>query len=178
MNRVRVISGALKNRKIATPSQATHPMGDRDKLALFNAIHDYIPDAVVLDVFAGSGALGIESLSRGAALATFVEIHPSAIAVIKQNLVDLGLLSRATIAKTLPDRQLFNVIFADPPYRDPQCSIIVRLPDLLAPSGLLIISHAKNLALPSLPLTLLASKSYAGATISIYQNTTKKTKSS
>jgi 16S rRNA (guanine966-N2)-methyltransferase len=170
MSYVRIISGALKKQKIITPGHTTHPMGGREKLALFNSIQNDLPAATVLDVFAGSGALGIEALSRGAALVTFVETHPRAIAAIGHNLANLGLLSRATITRTLPAHQLFNIIFADPPYQDPHCSIVVRLPALLVPGGLLILSFPKNVTPPVLPLALLSSRSYAAATIRIYQN--------
>ena len=67
MNEVRITSGSYKGRRVATPGGKTHPMGNREKIALFNMVSEYLPGSRVLDAYAGSGALGIEALSRGAA---------------------------------------------------------------------------------------------------------------
>jgi 16S rRNA (guanine966-N2)-methyltransferase len=169
MNRVRVISGALKGRDIATPGHKTHPMGGREKLAIFNSIAADLPGAHVLDVFAGSGALAIEAISQGAASAILVESEPHAIATIKQNLANLHILDRARVTKTLPVGQTFSIIFADPPYQDPQYDLVARLPALLAPGGFLVFSHLKTLLPPPLALDLVSAKSYAAAAICIYR---------
>ena len=90
MNQVRITSGIYKGRKIETPGGKTHPMGERERLALFNMIASYVPGATVLDAFSGSGALGIEALSRGASRVVFVEKNRKAESVIFNNLFELG----------------------------------------------------------------------------------------
>lgn len=87
---LRVLAGEFKGRKLLSPrSEHTHPMGAREKNALFNMIQPYLPGARVLDLFAGSGALGIEALSRGAAEVIFVEKNPQIAAIIRKNLASI-----------------------------------------------------------------------------------------
>lgn len=90
-NLVRITSGRFKGRKIATPGGETHPMGERERLALFNMISEYLPGAMVLDAFAGSGALGIEALSRGASKVAFVDSSQKATRCIRGNLLSLDI---------------------------------------------------------------------------------------
>ena len=90
-NLVRITSGRFKGRKIATPGGETHPMGERERLALFNMISEHLPGAMVLDVFAGSGALGIEALSRGAGKVVFVDSSQKATRCIRGNLLSLDI---------------------------------------------------------------------------------------
>lgn len=88
---LRVLAGKYKGRKILSPrSEYTHPMGAREKNALFNMVQPYLDNARVLDLFAGSGALGIEALSRGANTVVFVEKNPQIAAIIRKNLANLG----------------------------------------------------------------------------------------
>ena len=87
MENIKITSGKYRGRTIKSPnSKLTHPMGAREKLAMFNMISEYLSGAVVLDVYAGSGALGIEALSRGASYAMFVEKNPQIAQVIRRNL--------------------------------------------------------------------------------------------
>lgn len=90
-NYVRITSGEFRGRKIETPGDGTHPMGERERLALFNMIAERLPGAMVLDAFSGSGALGIEALSRGARGAVFVDASRKAVGCIRSNLSLLGL---------------------------------------------------------------------------------------
>ncbi|MBR3414997.1 RsmD family RNA methyltransferase [Candidatus Saccharibacteria bacterium] len=83
---LRILSGKYKGTKLKSPDLATtHPMGSREKLALFNMLSPYLEGATVLDYFAGSGALGLEALSRGAASVTFIENNPKALQTIREN---------------------------------------------------------------------------------------------
>jgi 16S rRNA (guanine966-N2)-methyltransferase len=125
---VRVVAGSLRGRRLqAPPGRATRPTSDRVREATFNALDslDLLRDARVLDLFAGSGALGIEALSRGAEHCTFVEQARPAVAVIRQNLQALDLDDRATVVATDAERYLassaldgraFDLVLADPPY--------------------------------------------------------------
>jgi 16S rRNA (guanine966-N2)-methyltransferase len=121
---MRVVAGELRGRQIAAPAgTSTRPTTDRVREALFNALGslDVVVGATVVDLFAGSGALGIEALSRGASYCTFIERDATALRVLRENLATLGLADRsrvvpadATVAVTsLP---AVDLVLADPPY--------------------------------------------------------------
>lgn len=121
---MRIIAGEFRGRRLRPPpDRRVRPTADRVREAWFSIIGDAVRGAQVLDLFAGSGALGIEALSRGATHATFVEIGTPSLAVLRQNLADLDLEERATVrrAEVLRyvaklDTGTFDVAFADPPY--------------------------------------------------------------
>jgi 16S rRNA (guanine966-N2)-methyltransferase len=121
---VRIIAGAWRGRPIeAPPGQATRPTGDRVRETLFSMLTSRLgsfEDLRVADLFAGSGALGLEALSRGAARVTFVERDAQAAAAIRRNADKLGATDRVRIlsgsALALPPSEPFDLIFADPPY--------------------------------------------------------------
>lgn len=123
---MRVISGTARGRRLVAPDgSTTRPTSDRVKEATFNALGSLgaVVDLTVLDLFAGSGSLGIEALSRGAAHATFVDPDRSARAAIEANLATTGLADRATVAAGPADRFLrsasgrrWDLALLDPPY--------------------------------------------------------------
>lgn len=169
-NTVRVTSGIYRGRVLLAPGGKTHPMGDREKLALFNIISEYLPGAVVLDAYAGSGALGIEALSRGAKDVVFIEKNKEAARCIRDNLAKIGLdnvvVDTAVVNYTNNDN-VFDVILADPPYDDFREDEILYLIQFLSKNGVLALSHPGNA--PELTgMVLKTSKKYAGATISIF----------
>lgn len=147
-------------------------MGAREKLALFNMIAEYLPGAMVLDAFAGSGALGIEALSRGAESVVFVEKSPSAANTIKSNLAELNLTDCtdviiSDIAKLRVEKR-FDVVLVDPPYDKFNIDEVTILPKFLAGNGVLVLSHPGEA--PKLSgLQLLKTHQYASAKISIYE---------
>ena len=122
-NSVRIISGKYKSRKITFPSQSeVRPTGNRIRESLFNWIQLEITNSRCLDLFAGSGALGIEALSRGAAIATFIESNREAAFYIKKNLKNLGAINSDLIIaeatswlKCSKDIEPFDIDFLDPP---------------------------------------------------------------
>jgi 16S rRNA (guanine966-N2)-methyltransferase len=121
---MRIIAGEWRGRKIeAPPGNSTRPTADRVRETLFSMLASRLgsfEDLRVADLFAGSGALGLEALSRGAASATFVEIDPAANAIIRRNAARLGAIDRAQFignsALALPRSEPYDLIFADPPY--------------------------------------------------------------
>ncbi|MEE4111377.1 MAG: 16S rRNA (guanine(966)-N(2))-methyltransferase RsmD [Desulfobacteraceae bacterium] len=123
---MRVISGMLKGRRLTAPDgMATRPTADRIKESVFNILAGSIQTKRVLDLFAGTGALGIEALSRGAASAVFVDRAKAALSAIRRNIRELGLenctrVIRWNILKNLncltPERDAFDLVFMDPPY--------------------------------------------------------------
>lgn len=155
-----------------TPGDGTHPMGEREKLALFNMISPYLPGAKVLDAYAGSGALGIEALSRGAKECVFVERNNAAVKIIRENLTKLAVSSdcaavyQQTVANFSP-AESFSLIIADPPYDNFRLDEIEHLGRFLAPDGILVLSHPDNINSVS-GLKLLKTRQYARAHISIF----------
>lgn len=176
---LRVIAGKYKGTKLASPrNSATHPMGAREKNALFNMLQPWIADARVLDAYAGSGALGIEALSRGAASAVFVECQPAVMGTLRENLSRIGVVAEvlaeavAAATKRADWQGKFNLIIADPPYDDFQLSEVEALGELLMPGGILALSYPGDLG--ELELTgfqLLIARHYAAAGIGIYRKT-------
>ncbi len=172
METVKITSGEYRGRTIKTPGGATHPMGSREKLALFNMISEYLVGAVVLDAYAGSGALGIEALSRGAKSVTFVEKSSVASKVIKDNLSALGLSDLTSVATSdvakLQFAERFDLILADPPYDKFDIKEITVLSEFLNKGGIMALSHpGEAVELPD--LELLKTRQYARARISIYK---------
>lgn len=148
--RVRIIAGEFGGRFIQTPpGSTTHPMGERVRSAMFNSLGETVRGARVLDAFAGSGAIGLEALSRGAESVIFVERDRVAQRVIAKNITSLGVDEKSIVIKTTISNWMetadvtgeFDIIFADPPYHNPQFSTVSRLMGLLKPGGTMILSH-------------------------------------
>jgi 16S rRNA (guanine966-N2)-methyltransferase len=123
---MRVIAGSLKGRPLVAPrGHRTRPTADQVRIALLDALGPWLPGARVLDLFAGSGAIGFEALSRGAAHATFVERDAQAIVALRRNTDALGVRARTRVVRGEVARELrrlagtgerFDVVFLDPPY--------------------------------------------------------------
>ena len=171
MENIRITSGIYRGQSLKSPkSSLTHPMGSREKLALFNMIADKLPGAEVLDVFAGSGALGIEALSRGAASAIFVEKSPKTAQIIKENLKKLSLNSEVITSDVVnfnADSQ-YDIILADPPYDNFKKDTIANLTKHLKNDGILVLSHPTPAPVID-GLKLTKTRKYAKANISFYQ---------
>lgn len=150
---LRIIAGRAKGRRIAAPSgqELTRPTSDKTRGAIFSSIQFGLSGARVLDLFAGSGAMGLEALSRGADHATFVDNSSEAIAAIKDNARSLGFSEHCTILKKDALRALgelrspFSFIFMDPPYAsyDLYGTVIKKIlgQRLLLDEGLIIVEH-------------------------------------
>lgn len=181
---MRVIAGRLGGRSLSAPrGLSTRPTSDRVREALFSILGD-IAGAVVLDLYAGTGALGIEALSRGALRAVFVESARPALAVLRQNLADLGLMGAATVL-ALPverarDRILaegpFDLVLADPPYAlvAEAAASLARLaaagPRFLKPAGSIVLEHAGRDAPPEVDgLVRAGARSYGEASLAFYE---------
>ena len=147
---MRIIAGQFRGRQLqAPPGAATRPTGDRVREALFSMLVSRLgsfDDLRVADLYAGSGALGLEALSRGAAEAVFVETDPKAQAAIKTNAAKLGVTDRIRVlggsALALPRSEPFDLILADPPYANGSGTALVRAvtqAGWLAPGGWLSI---------------------------------------
>ncbi|MBQ6510447.1 16S rRNA (guanine(966)-N(2))-methyltransferase RsmD [Candidatus Saccharibacteria bacterium] len=173
---MQIISGVYKNRPIESPNNVhTHPMGSREKNALFNMIAPYLPGATVLDTFAGSGALGLEALSRGAKSCVFIEKSPKVAKIIEKNISSLGenVVKNTTILiKNIENFESdfkFDIVIADPPYDKFNQIKIDYLSDFVSDSGILVISHPEKSVVNLPNFELLKSHSYAAARISVFQ---------
>jgi len=145
---LRVISGSARGRKLSAPDGLdTRPTTDRVKESIFNIISPYMPAANVLDLFAGSGAMGIEALSRASQHAVFVEQSRKALSVIQKNLSDTRLTDRSEVLHTDAFSYLgrantkFDIIFLDPPYNKGMLSAAIDIiyeNSLLADGGIIV----------------------------------------
>ena len=168
---VRVIAGTARGRRIEAPrGHDVRPTSDRAREALFNRLMSlYLIDgAHVADVFAGSGALGIEALSRGAASATFVDSDPKAIAAIRSNLATLGFVGdviRSSAAQWVQaTRTVFDVAFCDPPYAfDDWNQLLEALP------AHWVVVESDRLISPPDSWVMVKSSKYGRAVISVLE---------
>lgn len=137
---MRIISGQYKNRELKSPnSKTTHPMGERERLAIFNMLGN-LKNKTALDLFAGTGALGLEALSRGAISCTFVENNPKTLECLKQNLKNIeNIKILKTDAYKFEPTNKFDLIFIDPPY-DQFDSKILDFKKYLNKDGIMVIS--------------------------------------
>ena len=148
---MRIVGGIYKRRLITYPDDATHirPTKDRIREAIFSAVGD-LTDYVGLDLYSGSGAMGIEGLSRGCSFMTFVDINKTAIEVTKKNLSSLNIKNaevlfmsdESAIDSFIKDKKQFDIIFLDPPYKLGQYEKIISLivqNDLLSNRGIIVI---------------------------------------
>jgi 16S rRNA (guanine966-N2)-methyltransferase len=156
---VRIIAGALKGRRLKAPTwDGLRPTSDKLRETLFNVLAPRIAGARVLDGYAGTGAVGIEALSRGAAHVTFVERDPRAAALVEANLAGCGAQSgcaiiRASVAQALVDFSRadgrFDIIVLDPPYDEQPDEVMAAAAELLAPGAVLVLEHARRRGSPA-----------------------------
>jgi len=175
---VRIISGEFGGRKIEAPDTSrTHPMSERARGAMFNSLGGLIEGASVLDAFAGTGSIGLEALSRGAHDVTFVERDRVAQKVLAKNITALGAEARTTFVRTTVLNWLetkgdekFDIVFADPPYNDPQLSTAERLLGLLKPGGYMVLSHpGRGEELAKTGVVVVDNRSYGNAFLTYYR---------
>lgn len=175
---VRIISGRFGKRKIKAPEGSlTRPMGERVRGALFNMIGTDLPDAHVLDAFAGTGSLGIEALSRGAKSCVFIEKNRKPYAILKENLELLGLddevkATKVGLATWIASHkgERFDIIFVDPPYNNLQLSTVKQLFSLLKPNGLMVLSTPGRCEVPTdNQIVVVDNRSYGTAALTFYR---------
>jgi 16S rRNA (guanine966-N2)-methyltransferase len=180
---MRVIAGEHRGRRLKAPAgRRTRPTSDRVREAVFSMLGE-LHGARVLDVFAGSGALGIEALSRGAASAVFLERDPAAVRALTENLRALAIaeeaaeLRRGDAATALRAAaragELYDLVFVDPPYAQaPQwgAELSRQLAPLLAPGGRVVVESDRRMPL-SLELPVRTERRYGDTSITIHQST-------
>jgi 16S rRNA (guanine966-N2)-methyltransferase len=175
---MRIIGGTHRGRRILAPrGPHTRPTGDRVREALFNLVGP-VEDASVLDLFAGSGALGLEALSRGARRCVFAEADAAACRVIRQNLEALGLtgglvLQRDAVGVLREERSArrrHELVLIDPPYErwaSLEGVLGELLPDVVAEGGIVVVESGARVE-PSLPLDLVTTRRYGSARLTLF----------
>ena len=175
---MRVVAGSRKGHRIEAPKGVvTRPTSDRVREAVFSILGP-VEGARVLDLFAGSGAMGLEALSRGAAGCVFVESDRQSARVIQSNLEKLRLtgaivVTRDAIAALREERdrqRRYDLVLADPPYDDwegHEASLAELLPAVIADDGLVVVETAERIE-PALPLDLVTVRRYGSARITVF----------
>jgi 16S rRNA (guanine966-N2)-methyltransferase len=175
---MRIIAGTHRGRRIAAPKGPhTRPTGDRVREALFDIVGP-VDGASVLDLYAGSGALGLEALSRGAATCVFAETDSAACRVIRRNLETLGLTGGLVVQRDAAGLlrgeaaagRLHDLVLADPPYDRwdaVAADLGALLPQVLAGSGLAVVETSARVE-PQLPLDLVTSRRYGSARLTVF----------
>jgi 16S rRNA (guanine966-N2)-methyltransferase len=183
---MRIIAGKAGRTAIKVPSAVARPTTDFVRQAVFSILAEKVENARVLDLFAGSGALGLEALSRGAAACTFIDEHRQAVQVISENLkksrLDGGHPVKSEVTLFLKrDAATYDLIFADPPYwkyhgdKDHVSDLLKSglLTPRLAPDGWLIVEISSNQVSPiSDDFTLITRREYGNSAILIYSPAT------
>lgn len=154
---MRVITGSARGRNLVTPPGLdTRPTSDMTKGAVFSILQMVIENSDFLDLFAGSGQMGVEALSRGAKSATFIDKDPKAIAAIKENLKNCGLMEKSRVAMMDSVSYIqncnnkFDLIFLDPPYnRELIAAVLPHCARCLEEDGLILCETEKNESVPT-----------------------------
>jgi 16S rRNA (guanine966-N2)-methyltransferase len=181
---MRVIAGSHKGRRLLSPAaNDIRPTSGRVKEALFSILGDRISGASMLDLFAGTGAIGIEALSRGAARAIFVEAHPASLKLLKTNLDQCGLFGntevypgelRTFLQHAARTGLTFDIIFADPPYCDDSASTLLPLlgqSAMILPHTVVILEHPTKHQIPPQvgPLNRVRQYRYGDTSLSLFR---------
>jgi 16S rRNA (guanine966-N2)-methyltransferase len=165
---MRIVAGLAKGRRLATPADSTRPTSDRTREALFNSLATQLElhGARVLDLYAGTGAVGLEALSRGAAEAVLVESNRAALAVLRRNAETVGLPATTIVGRSVESylkdapEQPFDLVFADPPYDlgdDELADALTALaePGRLAPKSWVVVERGARSGPPRWPAGLI-----------------------
>ena len=173
---MRIVAGSCKGARIVAPKgRGTRPTSDRVREALFQMLGP-VEGMCVLDLYAGSGALGLEALSRGAASAVLVESDRDAVHTIERNVEKLGLASASVVRSDAlrflaAEDGTYDVVFVDPPYEMVESlgmPLATHIPRVLAPAGVLVFETAAKVE-PDLPLPVRASRRYGSTRVTIFE---------
>jgi len=186
---MKITGGRFKNHPLVSPKQAfIRPTSEKLRQMVFNICQHHVLEARFLDVFAGTGAMGIEALSRGAKMATFIEKHPAALRALFENLSKLKLEEFATVLKgdairhlkgCIKEEKQFDLIFVDPPYQMKQretgeylCDAALKVIDtssLLAEGGVLFLEEEREPTVSLKHLSLKEKRSVGSTTLFQYK---------
>ena len=179
---MRIIAGSRKGHTIRAPKGLeTRPTSDRVRENVFNIVAPWVEGARVLDLFAGSGAMGLEALSRGAAGAVFVEADAEAVLAIERNLDKLRLTGARVVradattglAQEAGSGRKYDLVLADPPYAMTDFDALARyLPRVLADDGLLVLESAARVEPELAGLALRTTRKYGSTRVTVFEHAT------
>lgn len=177
---MRIIAGEKRGHTIFAPrGRETRPTSDRVRENIFNIVGPWVEDARVLDLYAGSGAMGLEALSRGAASVVFVESDPEALRVIQRNLDKLRLTgarvvrldSTAALTQESSSGRKYDLVLVDPPYDMTNYDVLSRyLPNVLADDGLLVFETAAKVEPELSGLTVRTTRRYGSTRVTVFEH--------
>jgi 16S rRNA (guanine966-N2)-methyltransferase len=178
---VRVIGGSAKGTRLVRPPAGVRPVADRAREGLFSSLGGRVEGARVADLFAGTGALGIEALSRGAEEAVFVDRDPKALEVVRQNLARTGFAERATVARSDVRRFLerapsraFDLVFVDAPYDAGVEGVLALLDEepLLSGGATVVLTRGRRSSTDVIPLhwTVARRLSYGDSVVTLFRS--------
>jgi 16S rRNA (guanine966-N2)-methyltransferase len=175
------VAGSARGIRLTAVPAGTRPMSDRAREGLFSSLGS-LEGARVLDLFAGTGAMGIEALSRGAASAMFVDTAPGAVRTVRENLRRSRLAGRATLRRMEGLRQIrqkpgqFDLVLVDPPYRTPRPLLEALLDEMagqgvVAPGGRVVLTRSSRSYMPVIPVNWALERrlSYGEAVVLVYR---------
>jgi 16S rRNA (guanine966-N2)-methyltransferase len=179
---VRIVAGSAKGTRLAPVPAGTRPVSDRAREGLFSSLGHVVEGARVLDLFAGTGAMGIEALSRGADSALFVDSAPQSVNVIRQNLQRTKLAERGTVRRQDVLRALrqglgsFDLILLDPPYRVPAAYRDAVLGEIAGqgaavPGAVVVLTRSERSSMPVIPVNWLPERrlSYGDSAVLLFK---------
>jgi 16S rRNA (guanine966-N2)-methyltransferase len=177
---MRIIAGEHRGARIfAPPGRDTRPTSDRVRENVFNIVAPWVEGARVLDLYAGSGAMGLEALSRGAAAAVFVEADPGAVRAIERNLDKLGLRgatvvrldATAALAQEAAAGRKYDLVLLDPPYAMTDFDALGRyLPTVLADDGLLVFETGTRTEPALGGLEVRTTRKYGSTRVTVFEH--------
>lgn len=150
---MRIVAGSAKGTRLTQVPRGTRPLSDRAREGLFSSLAAEVAGASCLDLFAGTGAVGIEALSRGAEACVFVDSSASAVRAVRENLERTGLAGRAEVVRAHARRYLegadrpFDLAFLDPPYAFPQAdlqAVLGLVADRIVPDGAFVLTRPRR----------------------------------
>lgn len=178
---MRVIAGSARGTRLVRPPAGVRPVADRAREGLFSSLGDRVRDARVADLFAGTGALGIEALSRGAEGAVFVDRNPQAVAVVRENLARTRLGERASVVRSDVRRFLerpagdgFDLVFLDPPYDAGVGDVLALLSEesLLRGGATVVLTRGRRSSNDVIPVHWLVARrlSYGDSVVTLFRS--------
>jgi 16S rRNA (guanine966-N2)-methyltransferase len=178
---MRIVAGSAKGIRLAPVPDGTRPLADRAREGLFSSLGDAVHDAAVLDLFAGTGAVAIEALSRGAASAVLIDSGVQAVRTARENLERTHLADRARVVRVDAMKAIrsgmgaFDVVFADPPYSAPDVALEAILREMAAggtvvEGGLVVVTRPIKSSIPVIPVDWSPDRrlSYGDAVVLVY----------
>ncbi|NGX37557.1 MAG: Ribosomal RNA small subunit methyltransferase D [Chlamydiae bacterium] len=174
---MKILAGRYKNRPIKTPKGSkTRPTSSKMRATIFNILQNQIEEARFLDLFAGSGSMGLEALSRGASSATFVEHNRAAFHCIRDNLSSLNITAtvlqmdaKAALKLLAKKKNLFDLIYIDPPYDLDILYLLDLLPPILAPDGLILLEQSKHTTVETTALKQIDERNFGDTTLYFFK---------